>query len=207
MPQVGPNSREDPTTESLCRLLRQNRSTNDLPFRIDIQMVELDPAAGQDQGRLDIVFSPPVNREDIYFCLECKRLNVVNSGQLRSYAREYVVFGMVRFVRGQYASVVRHGGMLGYVLNGDLSSAMASVSASIKSHHIDLGMTPPGDMLQSSVWPEDGNIKETHHTRNEGLGAFQIQHIFVPSAAPARATADTKPAQPKGSIISPHDMA
>jgi hypothetical protein len=43
MPAIGPDSREDPITEQLCRLLRANRSSANLPFRIDIQMVELDP--------------------------------------------------------------------------------------------------------------------------------------------------------------------
>ncbi|MEA2916556.1 MAG: hypothetical protein QOJ15_8637, partial [Bradyrhizobium sp.] len=30
-------------------------------------MIELDPTAGQDQGRMDIAFQPLVPREDIYF--------------------------------------------------------------------------------------------------------------------------------------------
>jgi hypothetical protein len=124
MPPPPPDALEDPTTEALCRLLRQNRNSSDLPFRIDIQMVELDPAAGQDQGRLDIVFSPLINREDVYFCLECKRLNVPQDGRVRSYAHEYVVYGMFRFIRGQYGAMVRHGGMLGYVLDGNVTAAI-----------------------------------------------------------------------------------
>jgi hypothetical protein len=74
--------------------------------------VELEPAAGQELGRLDISFQPQFGWEDIYFCLECKRLNVVRNGEVRSYASEYVTFGVVRFVSGQYASKVHHGGML-----------------------------------------------------------------------------------------------
>lgn len=88
MPPPASDAREDPTTEDLCRRLRQNRNSSELPFQIHIQMVELDSAAGEDQGRMDIAFLPLVPREDIYFCLECKRLNVVKNGKHRKYAYE-----------------------------------------------------------------------------------------------------------------------
>src|SRR5438093_1458157 len=67
MPSLPPDALENSTTEALCRLLRLNRNTSDLPFQIQIQMVELDPAADQDQGRMDITFCPLVPRENIYF--------------------------------------------------------------------------------------------------------------------------------------------
>lgn len=180
MPSSARNAREDPTTEALCRLLRQNRNSSNLPFRIDIQMVELDPAAGEDQGRLDITFSPPLPRENIYFCLECKRLNVVRDGQLHTYSTEYVIHGMVRFVRGQYSAIVRQAGMLGYVLNGNVNQAIQSVGGAIRTRHLDLGMESPGEMLPSSIRPSDLRIKETHHSRQHDPELFQIHHMFVP---------------------------
>lgn len=185
MPALPPNALEDPTTETFCRLLRQNRNSSNLPFRIDTQMVELDPAAGQDQGRLDIAFSPLVNREDIYFCLECKRLNVPQGQGVRTYANEYVVFGMLRFVRGQYAAMVRHGGMLGYVLDGNVTVAIQNVSAAIGGHAANLGMSNPVQILASSLQPMNANMRETQHQRGQGLGGFLIQHIFVSNNAQA----------------------
>lgn len=179
MPPPSSDAREDPTTEALCRRLRQSRSSCDLPFRIDIQMVELDPAAGEDQGRMDIAFSPPVPREDIYFCLECKRLNVVNNGRVRSYASEYVIHGMLRFTRGQYAARVKHGGMLGYVLDGNVAQAIQNVSGNIRNQFQELGMEPPGEMLPSSVRPDDSRLRETHHSRRHNSDSFRIHHIFA----------------------------
>ena len=41
MPPLAPDALEDPTTEELCRRLRQSRTAANLPFRIDIQLVEL----------------------------------------------------------------------------------------------------------------------------------------------------------------------
>ena len=78
---------------------------------------------------MDIVFSPLVPREDVYFCLECKRLNVINDGQVRPYTSEYIIHGMLRFIRGQDAAQMRHGGMLGYVLDGNVEQAIENVTA------------------------------------------------------------------------------
>jgi hypothetical protein len=108
------DEKEDNITIALCRALRQNRSARNLMFQIDTQFVELDPAEGEDLGRLDIAFRPLIPREDIYFCLETKRLNVMKNSGSRAYASEYVRFGVRRFVTGQYSKAVRHGGMIGY---------------------------------------------------------------------------------------------
>ncbi len=179
MPSPAANAKEDPLSESFCRLLRQSRNRCDLPFRIDSQMVELDPAAGEDQGRMDIVFSPPVPRENIYFCLECKRINVRSEGGIRSYFVEYVRFGMLRFVRGQYSNVVRHGGMLAFVLNGDVSAAIMGVETNIRALCQDLGMISPGTLQASSVRPTDARLRETHHQRAQNPASFVIHHLFL----------------------------
>ena len=179
MPCLSPNALEDPTTEELCRRLRENRSAGDLPLRIDIQAVELGADSDADQGRMDIVFSPMIPTEAIYFCLECKRLNVLTAGRIRSYASEYVACGMFRFVTGQYAALVRHGGMLAYVLDGNLAGAMESVSNVIHRRRHELQMQLPGGMRSSTVRPGVDSIKETHHNRALGRRAICIHHIFA----------------------------
>ena len=60
-----PTDKEDEVTNRLWRRLAQNRSLRNLTFQVRTQFVELDPAAGQDDGRLDIVFIPLVPREDV----------------------------------------------------------------------------------------------------------------------------------------------
>ena len=187
MPPPASNALEDPTSEALCRCLRASRDRCDLPFKIYSQLVELDPAAGEDQGRMDIVFAPEVPRENIYFCLECKRLNVREGSAVRPYASEYVRHGMLRFVRGQYAAFVRHGGMLGFVLDGDVPSAITNVEANIRAQCADLGMDPPGAFLVSGILPEDERIRETRHRRSQSRDLFAIHHLFMagdPNAPP-----------------------
>ncbi len=179
MPSPAPNEKEDNITIALCRSLRQNRTARSLPFQIHTQQVELDPMPGEDLGRLDIVFVPMIPREDIYFCLECKRLNALISGQRRALAAEYVQLGMLRFVTGQYSKAVRHGGMVAYVLDGNVANAMSNVEANIRQRHQQLLMTAPGALLVSTVLKDDSRARETHHKRKHDTNTFRIHHLFV----------------------------
>ncbi len=179
MPPLAPDAHEDPTTEGLCRALRRNRTTASLPFRIDIQMVELDPAAGQDQGRMDIAFSPMVPHEAFYFCLECKRLNVTFQGRWRSLGAEYVTQGMLRFVKRQYGDQVRHGGMLGYVLDSRVDVAVNAVQTAIRARRDDLRIAGEAGLRRSSFLPQTEHIFETAHARDDAVSQFLLQHIFA----------------------------
>ncbi len=185
LPPPAPNETEDNITMGLCRTLMQNRTARGLMFQIRTQVVELDPMPGEDLGRLDIAFIPLVPREDIYFCLESKRLNVVKDGKMRPYASEYVRFGMTRFVTGQYSKMVKHGGMIGYVLDGNVSEAMTNVEANIRERHEELCMTPPGAFQPSAVLSSEPRARETHHKRAHEASLFQIHHLFMPGATPS----------------------
>jgi hypothetical protein len=183
LPLPSPDEKEDDITNRLCIALRQNRTSRELMFYVQPQMVELEPLAGQDLGRMDIAFLPTghgfVPREDIYFCLECKRLNVVNDGETRSYASEYVLYGMMRFVMGQYAKSVRHGGMLGYVLDGDVPRAIRNVQENVRARHAELRMDTPGQLEPSAILDRDARARETRHRRSHEPTAFRIHHLFM----------------------------
>jgi hypothetical protein len=179
MAAPAPDETEDNITTALCRALKQNRTARGLMFQIHTQLVELEPMPGEDLGRLDIAFIPLVPREDIYFCLESKRLNVVKDGHLRAYASEYVTLGMLRFITGQYSKAVRHGGMLAYVLDGDVARATKNVEANIQKHHVVLCMTPPGALLPSTALPAEPRAKETQHQRVHETSLFRIHHLFT----------------------------
>lgn len=183
LPRPFTDDREDAITEILCRTLRYNRAVRELPFYVQIQMIELDPAPGLDLGRLDIAFLPTglpgAPSESVYLCLECKRLNLVRNGQRRPGGSEYVMHGMLRFVKGQYARAVRHGGMLGYVLDGDLDAAIGNVEANVRKQHVELGMEAPGILCGSSVLTDHVAARESFHRRVHGPTPFRIHHVFV----------------------------
>ena len=179
LPPIAPDEGENEITIALCRALQRSREARNLFFQIRTQQVELDPAPGEDIGRLDIVFNLLVPREEIYFGLEGKRLNVVKDGTRRAYASEYVRCGMMRFVTGQYSRAVRHGGMIGYVLDRDINRAIANVEANIQSQCSALRMMPPGNLLGSKVLGPDKRARETHHRREHDTGKFCIHHLFM----------------------------
>ena len=180
LPSPSGDAKEDVVTLALCRKLRQNRTARSLPFQVDIQQVELNPAPGESLGRLDIAFRPLVPREDIYFCIECKRLNVVKDGRVRGYASEYVTLGMLRFVTGQYSHAVQHGAMLGYVLDGKVTRAIAGVARNLRKQHVTLRMAAPGAFHESSILPDEPHVKETHHQRANEKHTFLLHHLFLP---------------------------
>lgn len=148
-------------------------------FLIRYEDVELDTDLMDDTGRKDIVFFPAVNDESIYFCLEAKRLNAIVEGRRASLASEYVKQGMQRFVDGKYARRVRHGAMLGYVLDGDVPRALRNVLRNIRANHVALRMRPPGNWDQSAIRPEDSGARETSHRRTFETLTFRIHHLFV----------------------------
>jgi hypothetical protein len=167
---------EDTISVKLCVAMRTGKNRNRHPFQIHYQSVELDTNLTKVSGRKDIVIFPPSNDEDIYFCLEAKRLNARISGKMRSLADEYVKEGMQRFVDGKYSKQIRHGGMLGYVLDGDVDRAMKNVLKNIQSIYLSLGMDSPGNWIDSRLHL---NTKETQHRRKVGVSPFCIYHLFV----------------------------
>ena len=118
-------------------------------------------------------------REEIYFCLEGKRLNVVNDSARRAYASEYVRYGMMRFITGQYSRTVGHGGMIGYVLDQDIARAISNVTANVRAQCPALRMDPPGDLLESELLRLDERVRETHHKREHDNRTFRIHHLFM----------------------------
>jgi len=182
MPAPAPDAKEDSITDALWRTLTQNRTARGLMFQIRTQVVELDPMPGEDLGRMDIAFIPLVPREDTYFCLECKRLNIVKNGIKQTFASQYVRYGMLRFVTGQYSKAVHHGGMLGYVLDGNVANAIANVGANIQNQHKALLMSPPGVFSASTVLEGDERARETHHQRAHETSVFRIHHLFMPNS-------------------------
>jgi hypothetical protein len=179
MPPPAPDQLEDRITVALYCSLSRNQFLCTLPFLIRVQDVEIDLELERETGRKDIAFFPAL-RADVYFCLECKRLNVVVEGETRAYSSEYVTQGMTRFVSRQYSPFVLHGGMLGYVLDGDVDRAKRNIEANIHARHLELCMEPPGTLEQSSVRPDNENIWETHHLREPETNIFRIHHMLVP---------------------------
>lgn len=170
--------------------LKQAKDYIRLPVRIEREPAEDDPVTAQELGRIDLKFSPVGSAlEEVYFAFECKRLNATENGTRRARASEYVTEGMLRFVTGQYAAAMRHGGMIGYVLDGDCDHAIHLLSQNIAKNRTGLRMQDSTDLTESSLRRDNPMIRETSHDL-EPARSFRLHHLFlaaVVNEGPARA--------------------
>jgi hypothetical protein len=179
MPKPGRSDLEDAISIKLYSALIKAKDRNAHAFLIRYQDVQVDTDLDRETGRKDIVFFPSLQDEEIYLCLEAKRLNAVVSGKRRSLADKYVKEGMQRFVDGKYARFVRHGAMLAYVLDGDSERAIQNVENNIRSRLSELRMDKNGSLVASTIRPDDRRTKETTHRRAHERAIFRIHHLFV----------------------------
>ncbi len=179
MQKPGPSDHEDVISDKLYSALLNAKRRSDFPFLIRREDLEFDTDLAKETGRKDIVFFPSLQQEEIYLCLEAKRLNVMISGRRESLADKYVTEGMQRFVDGKYAHFVQHGAMLAYVLDGEIDRAMQNVGNNIRSRLTELRMKKNSGFVASAIQPDDPNIKETHHRRTHEKAVFRIHHLFV----------------------------
>ena len=179
MPKPGPSDLENEISVKLYAGLVKAKDRNAHVFLVRYQDVEVDADLAKETGRKDIMFFPSLQEQDIYLCLEAKRLNAVISGVRRSLADEYVKEGMQRFVDGKYARFVRHGAMLAYVLDGNIERAIRNVQNNIRGRLTELGMDETGGLLPSTVRPHDPRTRETRHRRAHEDAVFRIHHLFM----------------------------
>ncbi len=179
MTKPGLSDLEDTISDKLYSALVNAKHRSDFPFLIRREDLEFDTDLAKETGRKDIVFFPSLQEQEIYLCLEAKRLNAVISGVRRSLAGEYVKEGMQRFVDGKYARFVRHGAMLAYVLDGNIDRAIKNIENNIRNRLSELRMDKNGGLVASTIRPDDRRTKETRHRRAHEKVVFRIHHLFV----------------------------
>jgi hypothetical protein len=84
---------------------------------------------------------------------------------------------MMCFIEQRYGRGLASGGMLGYVFDGAIEKARASVGAAIVENHEKLKCATPFKLAPSSVLPGDSRVSETNHALAHG--DFIIYHLFV----------------------------
>ena len=170
---------EDRVTSRLWKYVRRIEPFRDGPLHINLQAAVLDSASEQEspEGRAD--FEVICGRgPDVYFAIEAKRLRVrYPDGRVEPYSREYVEAGMMRFVSGQYAPRMNSGAMLGYVFDGDLSTARNDVSKAIEQRREKLRLRS-GQGLRRSPILTGRAVDETVHDR--GARELILFHLLVP---------------------------
>ena len=119
------------------------------------------------------------NDEDAYFAFECKRLNVTfPCGRFDYLAADYVgPEGIGCFVSQKYASGQQHGGMIGYVFNGDIETARSAINNQLARSRRDLALLSDS-LATCGLSPENSQLNETQHNINGT--AMAIYHLLLP---------------------------
>jgi hypothetical protein len=170
-----PSKFEDRITNKFCAHLRTNKDRSKHFFSIEPQSCTLDDV-GEVLGKIDLKFSIGYE-EMVYFSFECKRLRVHFPSGFDTLASEYVTEGMYRYFNGQYAQGLDKGGMLGYVMDGNIDEAIQNVKAAIENRRHYLHMESD-DTLRRSSCLSSKHVKETFHNYGP-KNQFVIYHIFL----------------------------
>lgn len=137
-----------------------------------------DPNFGTELGRNDLRFYPPNHHgQTIFFTVECKRLRVQRKKGVSHLADKYVEDGMQRFVDGQYSSALPCGGMVGYVMDNNVSDAFEAVQAAIKTNRKKLRIPTKGIVSPSAALPRHKWSADTQHKRSGG--AIKLHHALL----------------------------
>ena len=113
-------------------------------------------------GEPDILFSFNNNDEGVYFSCECKLLNRTDrQGRWSSLAGEYIDEGVMRYINEQYSGGV-NGGMIGYVIDGDITKAVNCINEAIEKRRENLGIEGKAE------------LKKSHQEAEDALQGFEI---------------------------------
>ena len=172
-------SHEDSITTNLVEILSRDVEARRLFHYLDYQYEVIgftDDGLAFSKGKIDMALLLDQEREK-YLAYECKRLNTVRNGTTRSLATPYVKDGIRRFITEKYAADLPVGGMLGYVMNGDVITARSKVWAAIDSHQSDIGMVG-----QPWVGQAIGSIERfsSIHRRPPNQSSIEIRHALLP---------------------------
>lgn len=124
-------------------------------------------------GRIDIFFQAGW-REDIYFAFECKKLRIHQPpSKLDTNITKYSNEGIKRFLTGQYSKDLPSGGMIGYILDGNVSKARQTLDKYVRDKKDKLMLT--AGLQPASFFPD--RIDETQHRM--GQRNFTLYHLLL----------------------------
>lgn len=174
-----PNPEEDKITINLRSLLVKDaearRIFHHLEYQFEPEGFTTDGLAFS-KGKIDlaVLLDQGCTR---YLAYECKRLNVFHGGSRQSLATPYVNEGVRRFITEQYAEGLPVGCMLGYVLDGDLSFARASIHTAVDTNKLGIGLiTGPNGMIAIGV----AERFSTDHLRPGSGEPIHVRHSLLP---------------------------
>ncbi len=151
---------------------------NPLPFKFHYRQKLAAAESDSESGELDICIDSFSRHPDAFFVFECKRLNVTYPTRFDSEAASYVgEEGMGCFISGQYPATCDCGGMIGYVMDGVVSTAIDAVNKALHGRRAELRLNPPHELVKAELIADSRVFQSAHQQDQRTL---LIYHIFLP---------------------------
>jgi hypothetical protein len=130
------------------------------------------------KGRIDFKISWD-NEEKHYFGIECKRITQGN----KRLATQYVKDGIMRFVSGKYSPGHDWGAMIGFVVYGSTSKAIAKICEELNSTRATNCMRDDWEVETSfEMIPDLYRTRHRYRGEGKGLGSdplINLLHLFL----------------------------
>lgn len=169
------NDIENRITSGFCCVLEDEKDKRDLPFRIINEHV-----LNKKKIRIDINFLYG-SKNNVYFAFECKRLRVISKKGKIAGSKDANAYigpqGMKCFIDGRYIGAHGSGGMIGYVMDGNVNEAIDDVRKAIKKNSSALKVVTNTSLEPSTSQPDIDFLKESYHLGEKQLLMY---HIFLP---------------------------
>jgi hypothetical protein len=166
-------------TNLFNQAIEDEYTRQDKAWYVHPEIKEADPVTGKEVSRTDIrLYHRDIPGQKLYFALEAKRIHAESGDGTRGGYGEYVgTDGMMCFITGKYSRAARFGGMLAYVMDGDLGRAAQGVANAIRNGASRLKLVADGDYRPSKLMPCHPWNGETQHERSNG--SFGMFHLLL----------------------------
>jgi hypothetical protein len=160
-------------TKLFANAIYARYEAEDRDWFVTVEQPDWDPA-GKETTRTDLRFYPPGRkRRKVCLVFETKRLNTPKSN-----VSEYVgTDGMMCFVTGKYSPGLPYCGMLGYVMDGNVARAHATICRAVLDHRDELRLQADGDYRPMTLLPGHKWHGETKHQLAHGT--LIICHLLL----------------------------
>lgn len=175
--RVSTTAHEDDITNVLRReMVRVKKAMKPQPrFRIEREPQSDIVDDGTPLGLIDIQIGYSFD-EVLYIAIECKRISSVDN----TLARKYVRDGINRFVTRKYSGGHACGGMVGYVICGNLPACTSRIQQQLaKESETITGYDTMYGWVESVSWVPNDTHYESRHRQMGGKHTILLVHSFL----------------------------
>ncbi len=175
-------SKENPRVEREIAMFVRKHLNKNSDFNYNFKASGEETNDEEIEGNYDITICSTIWRsQNFYF--ECKNLDksqdLVNKYVYYNTGHKIFDGGVYRYFNGKYAQQQDFGGMLGFVLDGDVSEIKKKIISKLNEK---FDITPEGDLIKitdSSIASNNFTFESIHNRKNKKFSIYHLLFSFV----------------------------